>query len=296
MARGRVGEPIEFKDAEAERTVLADMLLRWKRSPVTGSLRPDLFYGGDGAWNGWFFGMLRSAINKKRPDIGFLLSAKARKRSAELGVDNLAYEISQLLFNPRGEPREPMSVAEAVAALLRAAEFRERADRIARAEVDVVNDWRATIAHMEAHRMSDGMVLAIPLPLPPKQLHPNYSAPATVGGKVAKSKRIKQARGDAYLAAKKAIVEQRPRGLPWKSAELEAAFTIGRRMDDDGLVAWLKAYRDGLADARIVEDDFCFHVRRPTQIHETEARLHEVVLTVRCIQTRETDDGGTAKS
>lgn len=94
--------------------------------------------------------------------------------------------------------------------------------------------------------------MLIDLPLPHKLLHPN----GRTRKHLYRAALITKARGDAKLAGIAARYDANQRH-PWKRATLAATFYVKHHndMDEDGLIAWLKAYRDGLADAGIVEND-----------------------------------------
>jgi hypothetical protein len=86
-------------------------------------------------------------------------------------------------------------------------------------------------------RPSGPVDVTLELPLPPKALHPN----SRNAHWAQRSRAAKQAREDAQLAAVAA-------GFGWlpTPATIHATFYLRRKMDDDGLVSWLKSYRDGL--------------------------------------------------
>lgn len=91
-----------------------------------------------------------------------------------------------------------------------------------------------------------GGLVFVSLPLPAKELSPN----ARVHWRV-KAKHTKAARDYANAAARRF---NRPM---WKAARVRCVFTFGdsRRRDKDNLLASMKAYFDGLADAGVVEND-----------------------------------------
>ncbi len=93
--------------------------------------------------------------------------------------------------------------------------------------------------------------MAIDLPLPSDKLQPN-SRPHFM----AKSRATKKAREDAYTVASNA----KPSSCPWKSATVRCVFTFRnkRSRDKDNLLAWLKAYFDGIASAGVVVNDSGF--------------------------------------
>jgi hypothetical protein len=84
------------------------------------------------------------------------------------------------------------------------------------------------------------------LPLPAVCLHPNARAHYRV-----RAKAVAQYRGLAKLFA----TSFKRNAEPWKFARYDAAFFFQRTRDEDGLIAWLKPYFDGLQDARVIEND-----------------------------------------
>ena len=127
--------------------------------------------------------------------------------------------------------------------------------------------------------MSESIIITVPLP--PNQTNPNGRA-----GWRAKAKATKMQREAAFIAALDALVKakhlaQRPR---WKAVEVHANyFRPGGRvaMDQDNLIAWLKASVDGLADAGLLDNDRGVTWLPPSQIWGPEAGVHaKVVLTI----------------
>lgn len=101
------------------------------------------------------------------------------------------------------------------------------------------------------------MTIRITLPLPPKELSPNYTV-GSIGqrlGKAAKTKKYRQA------ACTQVCCEVVARGLLsreyWPAAEVACTFyhKDTRRRDKDNALASLKAAFDGIADAGLVSDD-----------------------------------------
>lgn len=94
--------------------------------------------------------------------------------------------------------------------------------------------------------------MLIDLPLPHRLLHPN----GRTRKPLYRAALIKRARQDAKLAGIAARYDAHQR-QPWDRATLAATFYVQhhQNMDEDGLMGWLKAYRDGLADAGIVTND-----------------------------------------
>lgn len=114
--------------------------------------------------------------------------------------------------------------------------------------------------------------IIIDLPLPPDCLHPNARPHWR-----AKAKATEAARSQAYYLAR----PLRP-AVPFKKPEVSLDFYLKRTRDIDGLVAFCKAYFDGLEDAEIYEDDSHVelgHVRR----HKAKDRQNKtgVIFTVR---------------
>jgi hypothetical protein len=121
-----------------------------------------------------------------------------------------------------------------------------------------------------------GESVVIELPLPHNILHPNGGS-RHHHAKVARL--VKDARGNANLCALSALGR---RAAPaWESARLDAAWYFDvkrlRKHDDDNLTAWLKPYRDGLADAGLVPNDSRFVMGSHRQ---HKSRLAGVVITV----------------
>lgn len=117
--------------------------------------------------------------------------------------------------------------------------------------------------------------MLVDLPLPHKLLHPNGHTRSYM----AKARLIKKARGDAKLAglAARYIDNQK---WPFKRARLSATFYVKHHqdMDEDGLSAWLKPYRDGLADAGIVENDSGFTNAVPVLVKGDKHPRVEIVI------------------
>jgi Holliday junction resolvase RusA-like endonuclease len=116
------------------------------------------------------------------------------------------------------------------------------------------------------------MAITIVLALPPPELHPNAR---THWGKRARATR--NARGYAFLMGVKAVRGNPPLG----AASLQARFFFpdARKRDRDNLLAWLKAYIDGLADAEVVVNDAAFTFP-PVEVHVDRDRPRvELVVT-----------------
>lgn len=118
--------------------------------------------------------------------------------------------------------------------------------------------------------------MLIDLPLPHKLLHRNGSTRSYM----AKARLTKKARGDAKLAGIAARYDAN-HSHPWKRATLAATFYVKHHqsMDEDGLIDWLKAYRDGLADAGIVENDRGFTNATPVLVKGDKHPRVEIVVT-----------------
>jgi Holliday junction resolvase RusA-like endonuclease len=102
-------------------------------------------------------------------------------------------------------------------------------------------------------------IIIINFPLPPRVLHHNgrtkrYGYLASV---------VKKARHDAGWIAKPHAPSE-----PWTRATFHATFyfTAKRKRDDDGLLDWVKPYRDALQDAGIIADDNGFTVLAPSVV------------------------------
>ena len=88
-------------------------------------------------------------------------------------------------------------------------------------------------------------MIELHMPLPPAGLHPNSRQCWQ-----AKARLVRKARREAGIIA----IQLRP-DRPFERATVEAEFFLPRRRDLDGLVAWLKAYLDGLQDGGILAND-----------------------------------------
>ena len=105
----------------------------------------------------------------------------------------------------------------------------------------------------EHHSKSESCTVILPLPSP--YLHPNRQ-PGTRGGRMRKHRLTKAYRSLASEAMDAVQVESKP----WTKAIITLVyfFKTKRNRDDDNLAGWMKAGRDGLADAGIVNDDADF--------------------------------------
>jgi Holliday junction resolvase RusA-like endonuclease len=98
------------------------------------------------------------------------------------------------------------------------------------------------------------MTLTVTIPLPPRELSPNYTV-GSRGARLGKAAKIRKYRQAAYLAGLAAI--NRRAAPKWVAATARATFYVRdrRRRDADNALASLKAAFDGLKDAGIVADD-----------------------------------------
>jgi Holliday junction resolvase RusA-like endonuclease len=104
-------------------------------------------------------------------------------------------------------------------------------------------------------------VIVIDLPLPDKRLQVNK--PGRDLHWAERGRIVKATRQLAGYTAKPSAPKK-----PWSRATLHATFYVQqiRKRDDDNLNRWIKAYRDGLADAGIVKDDNHFTLRAPAVV------------------------------
>ena len=107
-------------------------------------------------------------------------------------------------------------------------------------------------------------MIELTLPLPPNVLHPNGRTRNVKW----RASLVKKARSEAALVARM----QAP-AVPFKRAKVHATFYHPRERDDDGLIAWLKSYLDGLQDAGIIENDRGFTLLPPVQIMGKERKV-----------------------
>lgn len=109
------------------------------------------------------------------------------------------------------------------------------------------------------------MPIIIDLPLPPKILHPN-SRPHFR----AKAKATKQTRAEAKMVASLVRPDK-----PMAAACYRLIFRLPRKMDYDGLGAWVKSQIDGIVDAGVLTSDLDFRpigVQRITGQKDTDGR------------------------
>ena len=94
--------------------------------------------------------------------------------------------------------------------------------------------------------------MTIPLPLPPKELHPNASAKIH---HMKKARIRRQYRETCGWAAKAAILRSSWALVSDATVLATFYFNTKRERDGDNLIAWIKAGIDGLVDAGVFEDD-----------------------------------------
>lgn len=119
-------------------------------------------------------------------------------------------------------------------------------------------------------------LLTVTLPVPNKKLHPNGR------GTIMEIARLKaKARWDAKMAGLAAKNESRIKTFPWKRAKIAVIFYLlsNKVFDPDGLRSWLKAYQDGLQDAKIIANDKGFSMPGEPAVVVVE-KNHRVVLAI----------------
>ena len=94
--------------------------------------------------------------------------------------------------------------------------------------------------------------MKLTLPLPAQSLSPNARVHWA-----AKAKATKAARSDACFMATLWLKDHPDNTCPWETATVALSFWFARRgrRDPDNMIAWVKAYIDGLRDARVLADD-----------------------------------------
>lgn len=120
------------------------------------------------------------------------------------------------------------------------------------------------------------MSLTFQLPLPDRVLSPNSRNHWAV-----KSKAVKAARMTARIEARRVLSDARMEPPRWKVATMSVVLFLGPRNkqpDPDNIIASLKAYIDGLADAGIVANDKNLWPERP-EIRRVE-RLARVEIKI----------------
>jgi Holliday junction resolvase RusA-like endonuclease len=98
------------------------------------------------------------------------------------------------------------------------------------------------------------MTLTIILPLPHQDLRVNRVSKIY---HLRRAELTKKARRDAGYATLHAINLARLDKPMWKTATTKCRFyfAVEKRRDKDNLIGWLKAYFDGIADAKLIEND-----------------------------------------
>ena len=122
--------------------------------------------------------------------------------------------------------------------------------------------------------------IIITLPLPPRQLSPNFRCHWAT-----RAKATKTYRGISHLAALEYLATHPDNlGEPWDNAMIESVFffKFKRRRDRDNCLAQLKAGFDGLADGGVVNDDSGFiHLPVRLEVDKSNPRL-ELHITQVC--------------
>ena len=116
--------------------------------------------------------------------------------------------------------------------------------------------------------------LTFQLPLPDRRLSPNARSHWAI-----KARMVKAARGAARVEALR-VLDGRP-APRWGRATLQPAVFLGpknRQPDPDNLLASLKSYIDGLADAGIVANDKDLWPERPTFSRVTKFPRIEITI------------------
>lgn len=120
---------------------------------------------------------------------------------------------------------------------------------------------------MTLDSIGHGATVTITLPLPPNCLHPNARACWQE-----RMRMTKKARAEAALVAS----QYRP-VQPAARLTIQPGFYLARKRDGDGMIAWLKAYCDGLQDAGLIENDRGITLLPPEQytvpVHERRVEL-----------------------
>jgi hypothetical protein len=131
----------------------------------------------------------------------------------------------------------------------------------------------ARVRKVEPEGWRDGDSVVVVLGLPPREIHPN----GRCAGRE-KSALIRECRAAAKMGAK--LAGWAP---GWRRATLESTFYVAHHQepDDDGLVAWLKPHRDGLADAGLVMNDRGIKNADPVVVNGSDRPRLELRLTER---------------
>jgi crossover junction endodeoxyribonuclease RusA len=117
--------------------------------------------------------------------------------------------------------------------------------------------------------------ITITLPLPPKEVHPNY--------RVHWASKAKHTKGYRWLAWYAARAQVEPTHIPWERAQTEAVFhyPTAHVRDGDGAASSLKAAWDGIADAGVIANDAGFTHLPPRLLVDRENP--RVVVTIRSL-------------
>lgn len=132
------------------------------------------------------------------------------------------------------------------------------------------------------------MNIRITLPLPPKELSPNYTV-GSIGQRMAKATKTKNCR---TLARKLTLIEMSDNHInddEWPAAEVACTFyhKDTRRRDKDNALASLKAAFDGIADAGLVGDDSALTYLPVKMLKSKENPRVEIEITRKEVGTKE---------
>jgi Holliday junction resolvase RusA-like endonuclease len=102
---------------------------------------------------------------------------------------------------------------------------------------------------------------------------------------MAKANHAKKQRADAKVAAVCEAIKQKFERMPGAKYEVRSKFYFPalRRRDTDNLTAWLKSSYDGIADAKIVENDALL-VSHSVEVEKDKANPR-VEITIRPIKS-----------
>jgi Holliday junction resolvase RusA-like endonuclease len=122
--------------------------------------------------------------------------------------------------------------------------------------------------------------ITITVPIPHRATHPN-SRPHYM----AKANHAKKQRMDAKMAALARAMTQDFKAIPNVKHEVKSKFYFptSRNRDRDNLISWLKSTFDGIADAKIVEND-CLLVSHSVDIDKDKTNPR-VEITIRPLQS-----------
>lgn len=94
-------------------------------------------------------------------------------------------------------------------------------------------------------------MITIELPLPHQDEHPNARPHWR-----AKAKAKKKTRGDAhFMTTIRMDLSDSKLQFPLANPRYKVEFRLPRKRDEDGLIAWVKAQIDGIADAGLIRND-----------------------------------------